>query len=57
LPGRVICCASISCSPARICPAAMKSCTPVTTIGITIHGFEAQVTTAAMPTFTTCDST
>ena len=34
----------------------MKSCTPVTTIGMTVQGFETQVTSATMPTFMTCAS-
>ena len=56
VPGRITCCASISCSPPRNWPAAMKSCTPVTTIGMTVQGFEMQVASATMPTFITCAS-
>ena len=34
----------------------MKSCTSVTTIGITVHGLEMQVTSATIPTFMTWPS-
>ena len=47
---------SMSWSPARNCPAAIKSCTSVTTIGMIVKGLETQVTSAIMPTFMICAS-
>ena len=56
VPGRVTCWGSTNCSPPRNWPAAMKSCTSVTTIGMIVMGFDTQVTSAAIPTFMTCAS-
>ena len=56
VPGRVTCWGSTNCSPPRNWPAAMKSCTSVTTIGMIVMGFDTQVASAAIPTFMTCPS-
>ena len=56
MPGAFSWFASMSWSPARTWPVAMKSCTPVTTIGMIVKGFDTQVTSAIMPTFMTCAS-
>ncbi len=42
--------------PVRNCPAAMKSCTEVTTMGMTVNGFDKHATSAIMPGRMTCAS-